>query len=155
MANEPGHSPEAPARPFAVPCATLDHGAPLRWLRAGWRDYRRAPGLSLLFGVVVVLVDADDIPQADAARITEQAGIELITAARAAMGHQQAVLAQVAHQHFQVADRHGESIGHFLDRDRLAGRPGRDEDGNLDGLDYFSGNHVSSLLVGVWGYFPS
>lgn len=43
-------------RPFAVPCATLDAGAPLRWLRAGWRDFRRAPGLSLLFGGVVLLV---------------------------------------------------------------------------------------------------
>lgn len=43
-------------RPFAVPCATLDSGAPLRWLRAGWRDFRRAPGLSLLFGGVVLLV---------------------------------------------------------------------------------------------------
>ncbi|ODS64023.1 MULTISPECIES: DUF2189 domain-containing protein [unclassified Arenimonas] len=42
-------------RPFTVPCATLDAGAPLRWLRAGWRDYRRAPGLSLLFGGVIVL----------------------------------------------------------------------------------------------------
>ena len=56
MASEPGQVPESPARPFAVPCARLDHRAPLRWLRAGWRDYRRAPGLSLLFGVVVLLV---------------------------------------------------------------------------------------------------
>ncbi|MDY0021976.1 DUF2189 domain-containing protein [Arenimonas caeni] len=42
-------------RPFAVPCRELDAGAPLRWLRAGWRDYRRSPGLSLLFGVAIVL----------------------------------------------------------------------------------------------------
>lgn len=48
----------APAeeRPFAVPCATLGAGAPLRWLRRGWRDYRRAPGLSLLFGGIVMAV---------------------------------------------------------------------------------------------------
>lgn len=46
------------ARPFVVPCAALDAGAPLRWLRAGWRDLRAAPGLSLLFGVVIVLVSA-------------------------------------------------------------------------------------------------
>ena len=38
--NEP--SPE-PVRPFAVPCADLDRGAPLRWLRLGWADFRRAP----------------------------------------------------------------------------------------------------------------
>ena len=56
MASEPGQAPESPARPFAVPCTRLDHRAPLRWLRAGWRDYRRAPGLSLLFGIVVLLV---------------------------------------------------------------------------------------------------
>ena len=41
MANEPGHSPEAPARPFAVPCATLDHGAPLRWLPRGTHQYEK------------------------------------------------------------------------------------------------------------------
>jgi uncharacterized membrane protein len=46
------------ARPFVVPCATLGIGAPWRWLRAGWRDLRAAPGLSLLFGAVIVLVSA-------------------------------------------------------------------------------------------------
>lgn len=51
--NEP--SPE-PARPFAVPCVELDRGAPLRWLRLGWADFRRAPGLSLLFGAVILVV---------------------------------------------------------------------------------------------------
>lgn len=45
-------------RPFVVPCAILDAGAPLRWLRAGWRDLRAAPGLSMIFGVVIVLVSA-------------------------------------------------------------------------------------------------
>jgi uncharacterized membrane protein len=49
--------PEKP-RPFVVPCATLDAGAPWRWLRAGWRDLRRARALSLLFGAVIVLVSA-------------------------------------------------------------------------------------------------
>ncbi len=47
-------SPEPVARPFVVPCAVLDAGAPWRWLRAGWRDLRRAPGLSLLFGAAIV-----------------------------------------------------------------------------------------------------
>ncbi len=45
-------------RPFVVPCATLGYDAPWRWLRAGWRDLRRAPGLSFVFGVVIVLVSA-------------------------------------------------------------------------------------------------
>jgi uncharacterized membrane protein len=44
------------ARPFVVPCATLAPGAPLRWLAKGWADLRRAPGLSLLFGGVILAV---------------------------------------------------------------------------------------------------
>ena len=56
MTSDPGQLPDDQARPFAVPCTTLDHGAPLRWLRAGWRDYRRAPWLSLLFGGLVLAV---------------------------------------------------------------------------------------------------
>ena len=43
-------------RPFVVPCASLPWSAPLDWLRLGWRDFRRAPGLSLLFGGVILLV---------------------------------------------------------------------------------------------------
>lgn len=59
--NEPAHTaaPEpspADERPFVVPCADLHPSAPLRWLRLGWRDFRAAPGLSLLFGVIIVLV---------------------------------------------------------------------------------------------------
>jgi len=43
-------------RPFVVPCAQLGFDAPLRWLRLGWQDFRSAPGLSLLFGAVIVAV---------------------------------------------------------------------------------------------------
>lgn len=50
---EPSLEPE---RPFVVPCVTLDAGAPWRWLRLGWADFRRAPALSLLFGVVILAV---------------------------------------------------------------------------------------------------
>ena len=56
MSDEP--ATDAGTRAFVVPCATLDAGAPWRWLRAGWQDLRRAPGLSLLFGGVIVLVSA-------------------------------------------------------------------------------------------------
>ncbi len=41
---------------FVAPCRDLTPDAPLRWLRAGWRDYRRAPGLSIFYGVVIMLV---------------------------------------------------------------------------------------------------
>ena len=56
MSDKPSIEPVP--RAFVVPCATLQVGAPWRWLRAGWRDLRRAPGLSLLFGGVIVLVSA-------------------------------------------------------------------------------------------------
>ncbi len=49
---------DAPSRPFVVPCATLGYDAPWRWLRAGWRDLRATPGLTAVFGVVILLVSA-------------------------------------------------------------------------------------------------
>ena len=49
-------TPVEDERTFVVPCATLARGAPLRWLALGWRDLRRAPGLSLLFGAVILAV---------------------------------------------------------------------------------------------------
>lgn len=48
--------PDENPRPFVVPCAKLDFGAPRRWLRLGWQDVRRAPGLTALFGAVIFLV---------------------------------------------------------------------------------------------------
>ena len=43
-------------RPFVVPCARLTLDAPWRWLRLGGRDFMRAPRLSLIFGMVILLV---------------------------------------------------------------------------------------------------
>jgi len=43
-------------KPFVVPCRTLGYDAPIRWLRLGWNDLRRAPRLTAIFGVVIVLV---------------------------------------------------------------------------------------------------
>ena len=37
-------------KPFVAPCRELDSGAPLRWLKSGWQDFRAAPGLSLAWG---------------------------------------------------------------------------------------------------------
>lgn len=51
--KDPGAG-DAPA--FVVPCATLGMDAPWRWLRKGWLDLRRAPRLTAVFGVVIVLV---------------------------------------------------------------------------------------------------
>lgn len=44
------------ARPFVVPCADLPLDAPWRWLRLGWQDLKHAPGLTLVFGGVILLV---------------------------------------------------------------------------------------------------
>ena len=49
-------SPLQEPRPFVVPCATLGHGAPLRWLRLGFRDLCRAPLLTLVYGLAILLV---------------------------------------------------------------------------------------------------
>ena len=55
---EPPRAPASTttARPFVVPCAALRLDAPWRWLRLGWHDLRRAPGLTLVFGVTIMLV---------------------------------------------------------------------------------------------------
>ncbi|MEW6120178.1 MAG: DUF2189 domain-containing protein [Pseudomonadota bacterium] len=42
--------------PFVVPARTLDATAPLRWLRLGWADLRRAPRLSLAYGFALMLL---------------------------------------------------------------------------------------------------
>ncbi|MFN3703962.1 DUF2189 domain-containing protein, partial [Thermomonas sp.] len=57
MTSPSATPPDAPTpRPFVVPCRRLGMDAPWRWLRLGWRDLRRAPGLSLLFGALIVAV---------------------------------------------------------------------------------------------------
>jgi uncharacterized membrane protein len=40
--------------PFVAPCRALAVDAPLRWVRLGWQDVRRAPGPSLAYGLLVV-----------------------------------------------------------------------------------------------------
>lgn len=49
-------APAPDAKPFLIPCRQLDTWAPLEWVRLGWRDFCRAPGLSLAYGGVVVLM---------------------------------------------------------------------------------------------------
>ena len=47
---------DAGALPFVAPCRPLAAGAALAWVRRGWGDFRRAPGLSLGYGLVIVLL---------------------------------------------------------------------------------------------------
>jgi len=42
--------------PFVAPCRKLELTEPLNWLRLGWQDFRRAPGPSLWYGGVLVLI---------------------------------------------------------------------------------------------------
>ncbi len=42
--------------PFVAPCRTLETNAPLRWLSLAWSDLRRAPRLSLLYGLTLMLL---------------------------------------------------------------------------------------------------
>lgn len=42
--------------PFVAPCRRLPLSAPIEWLRLGWRDFRRAPRVSLYYGGILVLL---------------------------------------------------------------------------------------------------
>src|SRR5210317_773574 len=42
---------ESEPKPFVAPCRDLAPGAPFGWLKAGWKDFRDAPGLSLAWGL--------------------------------------------------------------------------------------------------------
>lgn len=56
----PGSDSDAPVNPeelpFVAPCRQLALSAPLRWLQLGWQDLRRAPGPSLSYGLVVLVL---------------------------------------------------------------------------------------------------
>ena len=45
-----------PPKTMLVPSRVLSTGAGFQWLRAGWIDFRQAPGLSLVYGVFVFLL---------------------------------------------------------------------------------------------------
>lgn len=47
---------EGSALPFVAPSSRLPAGVPLEWLRKGWMDFRRAPGHSLGYGIVIVIL---------------------------------------------------------------------------------------------------
>lgn len=45
-------------KPFVAPCRDLEAGAPLEWLKGGWQDFRKAPGLSLVWGLFAWFLSA-------------------------------------------------------------------------------------------------
>ncbi len=48
--------PPIPPKTLIVPCRSLKPGAAFGWLRAGWSDFKKAPGISLMYGFFVFLV---------------------------------------------------------------------------------------------------
>lgn len=49
---------ETEPKPFVAPCRELAPGAPFGWLKAGWKDFRDALGLSLAWGLFCWLLSA-------------------------------------------------------------------------------------------------
>jgi uncharacterized membrane protein len=45
--------PKEDIKSFISPSRTLETTAPLRWLKKGWQDFRRAPGHSLSYGIIM------------------------------------------------------------------------------------------------------
>jgi len=41
--------------PFAAPCKKLETNAPIRWVKLGWQDLRRAPIQSISYGAILVI----------------------------------------------------------------------------------------------------
>lgn len=44
------------ALPFVAPCHQLDMTDPIRWLKLGWQDFKRAPRVSLTYGIALVIL---------------------------------------------------------------------------------------------------
>ncbi|MDL5034196.1 DUF2189 domain-containing protein [Pelomonas sp. APW6] len=55
-AGETAPAPAAGISPFHLQLNTLRWGQPLQWLRLGWRDFCRHPGIGLFYGVCFVLM---------------------------------------------------------------------------------------------------
>jgi len=57
MSTDPEEMQEKPEDlPFIAPCRQLSMDAPLRWIRHGWHDLKRAPKQSLSYGVVLLVL---------------------------------------------------------------------------------------------------
>jgi len=49
-----GNQEQENTRPFVTPCRKLDVSAPIRWVQLGVQDFRRAPGLSVMYGAIMM-----------------------------------------------------------------------------------------------------
>lgn len=56
MNEENLQQPPIPPKTMIVPCHALSAGAAFGWLRAGWSDFIKAPGISLVYGLFVFII---------------------------------------------------------------------------------------------------
>lgn len=56
MNNEPDQREHIPPKTLIVPGRELTIGAAFVWLASGWGDFRKAPGISLAYGLFVFIV---------------------------------------------------------------------------------------------------
>jgi uncharacterized membrane protein len=54
-AKDQNQQADPQALPFVAPCRRLALADPVKWLKLGWRDFKRAPGTSLWYGGFLVL----------------------------------------------------------------------------------------------------
>ena len=75
------HPAETPSSILDLPLRPLRAGDPLRWLALGWRDFRRAPGIGLFYGVCFAVMGwaaAVGVPHAPAWVLALSAGFLLM-----------------------------------------------------------------------------
>lgn len=58
MSTDPARHRQTDTRSFVVSCRDLSPTDPFRWLALGWRDFRAAPRVSLVYGLFVFLASA-------------------------------------------------------------------------------------------------
>jgi len=55
-AQKPEQSMDPQQLPFVAPCKQLETTAPVRWIKLGWQDFKRAPRQSLTYGFAMMLI---------------------------------------------------------------------------------------------------
>mgnify|MGYP003343468343 CR=1 FL=1 len=56
MTSEEKQKDHLPPKTLLVPCRDLPLGASIQWLKSGWVDLKKAPRISLVYGLVVFLL---------------------------------------------------------------------------------------------------
>jgi uncharacterized membrane protein len=54
--NDSSSTSESDGRLIVAPCINLELNAPFRWLKLAWKDIKRAPKVSLCWGLIITLI---------------------------------------------------------------------------------------------------